>query len=164
MGVVNKIEISGFVLSGLVFLAVLIGVVKFLSEFHVGLLIHIQIEVQGGEDVQFVAMQLGHVDSSCELEGLVVVVSVVLEFGGQQQTGQQNLMHVVEVEIEIVVVQVVAVQVDDGDDQTLLGEVSEAVDATQEVSDGEVDGDGGVENGFAGGVLLADEVGQQLVD
>jgi len=59
------------------------------------------------------------IDSSGELKGLVVIVEVILEFGGEEDCGEEGLVDIFGIEAEVLNGQVVAVDVDDGDDEAL---------------------------------------------
>ena len=76
-----------------------------------------------------------NIDPACELEGLVVVVEIILEFGGKEQRRQQHLVNVLPAQTEIGVLEVVAIDVDDRNHQALarkLGVIMEAVQKFRE--------------------------------
>lgn len=79
------------------------------------------------------------VDPSCELERLVVVVKVVLELCGEEDCGKEHLVGIEAIEAEIGLPHVVAINVDDGDDEALRRELGVLVESTEEV----VERDGG---------------------
>ena len=107
-------------------------------------------------------MQVQRVHSSCELKRLVVVVKVVLELGGEEDCGEEHLVGVEAVEAEFGLPHVVAVDVDDGDDQALGRELGVLVESAEEVVERDGGRGGGVEDGFAGTALLLDQVLQQV--
>ena len=102
------------------------------------------------------------VDAACELKGLVVVVKVVLELGCEEDCGEEHLVGVEAVEAELGLAHVVAIDVDDGDDQALGRELGVLVEPAEEVVEGDGGRCGGVEDGLAGTALLLDQVLQQV--
>jgi hypothetical protein len=65
-------------------LLVLVVLVELLLVLLVGLITHIKIEFQLLKYLELKLMQMGSIDPSSELVGLVVIVKVVLELGSQQ--------------------------------------------------------------------------------
>lgn len=107
-------------------------------------------------------MEVEGVDSARELKGLVVVVKVVLELGGEEDCGEEHLVGVMAVEAELGLPHVVAIDVDDGDDQALRRELGVLVEPAEEVVERDGGCGGGVEDGLAGAALLLDQVLQQV--
>ena len=70
--------------------------------------------------MQLEPLQLLDIDPSSPLEGLVVVVLIILVLGSQEERGEKYPMDVVPVEIEGGSGHVVAIEVDDGYNQTFL--------------------------------------------
>lgn len=107
-------------------------------------------------------MEMQGVDSSCELEGLVVVVKVVLELRGEEDCGEEHLVSIEAVKAELGLSHVVAIDVDDGDDQALRRELGVLVEPAEEVVERDGGRSRGVEDGLAGTALLLDQVLQQV--
>ena len=63
------------------------------------------------------------IHAPCKLESFIIVVEIVLEFSGQQDCSQQHLVAIEFVESEVLLEHVVAVDVDNGDDEALRGEL-----------------------------------------
>lgn len=84
-------------------------------------------------------MQMQRIHSSCELKRLVIIVKVILELGGQQDGGEQHFVGVESIEAEVWLPHVIAIDVDDGDDEALGRELRVLVQPAQEI----VERDGG---------------------
>ena len=126
-------------------LLVLVVLIELLLVLLVVLGAHVEVEVQLLEDLQLELVQVHGVDSPRELVGLVVVVEVVLELGGQEQGHQDHLVYVEVVETEILQLEVVPVDVDYGDYQALSRVLGVLVQPLKELEQGH-GGDGvGVE-------------------
>lgn len=78
-------------------------------------------------------MQMQRIDSSCELKGLVIVVKVILELGGEEYGSEYHLVGVEAIEAELGLPHVVAIDVDDRDDEALGRELGVLVQPAQEV-------------------------------
>lgn len=126
-------------------LLVLVVLIELLLVLVVVLGAHVEVEVQLLEDLQFKLVQVHGVDSPRELVGLVVVIEVVLELGGQEQGHQDHFVYVEVVEAEILQLEVVPVDVDYGDYQALSRVLGVLVQPLKELEQGH-GGDGvGVE-------------------
>ena len=62
---------------------------------------------------------MGSVYPSCELERLIIIVEIVLELCCEQDCSQNHLVCIEIIESELTHLHVVAVYIDDGDDQAL---------------------------------------------
>ena len=126
-------------------LLVLVVLIELLLVLVVVLVAHVEVEVQLLEYLQLKLVQVHGVDSPRELVGLVVIVEVVLELGGQEQGHQDHLVYVEVVEAEILQLEVVPVDVDYGDYQALSRVLGVLVQPLEELEQGH-GGDGvGVE-------------------
>lgn len=126
-------------------LLVLVVLIELLLVLVVVLGAHVEVEVQLLEDLEFELVQVHGVDSPCELVGLIVVVEIILELGGQEEGDQDHLVDVEVVESKVLELEVVPVDVDDGDDEALGGVLGVFVQPLEEVEQGH-GGDGvGVE-------------------
>lgn len=108
------------------------------------------------EDLEFELMEVHGVDSTCELEGLVVVIEVILEFGRQQYSCEDHLVDVEVVQTEVRHLHVVTVDVDNCDHQALGGKLGVLVQSPQEVLKADAWNGRRVEDGFARSPLLID--------
>lgn len=100
------------------------------------------------------------VDSPCELEGLVVIIEIVLVFGGQKDASEHHLVNVAVVEDEAGLTQVIAVNVDDSHDEASGRELCVLVQPSYEVSHLHVRHGLRVEDRVAGTVVLHEIVKQ----
>jgi len=44
--------------------------------------------------MRLVSIKLGNINTSSKLKGFVIVVSIILKFGGQEETSQQYLVNI----------------------------------------------------------------------
>ena len=110
-----------------------VDLVKFGLELLVVVKRDVKVVVEFLKDLKFELMEMGDVDSASKLEGLVVVVEVVLEFGGEEEGGEHGFVDVEIIEAEVFHGHVVAVDEDDGDDEALCGEVGVFVQPAQKL-------------------------------
>ncbi len=96
-----------------------VDLVEFDLELLVVLKRNIEVILEFLKDLKFELMQMGHIDSSREFEGLVVVVEVILEFSGEQDCCEHGFVDIEIIETEVFHGHVVAVYEDDGDDEAL---------------------------------------------
>ena len=116
-----------------VLLVCAVDLVKFGLELLVVVKRDVKVVVEFLKDLKFELMEMGDVDSASKLEGLVVVVEVVLEFGGEEEGGEHGFVDVEIIEAEVFHGHVVAVDEDDGDDEALCGEVGVFVQPAQKL-------------------------------
>ena len=81
--------------------------------------------------------ELCHIDSSSQFESFIIVVEIILELGGQYQTGKKDFMDIVLADDEIWVGHVVPIEQYDGDDKGLGREMGVAVYSFDEICDGD---------------------------
>lgn len=110
-----------------------VDLVKFGLELLVVVKRDVKVVVEFLKDLKFELMEMGDVDSASKLKGLVVVVEVVLEFGGEEEGGEHGFVDVEIIEAEVFHGHVVAVDEDDGDDEALCGEVGVFVQPAQKL-------------------------------
>ena len=110
-----------------------VDLVKFGLELLVVVKRDVKVVVEFLKDLKFELMEMGDVDSASKLKGLVVVVEVVLEFGGEEEGGEHGFVDVEIIEAEVLHGHVVAVDEDDGDDEALCGEVGVFVQPAQKL-------------------------------
>ena len=139
-----------------------VDLVKFGLELLVVVKRDVKVVVEFLKDLKFELMEMGDVDSASKLKGLVVVVEVVLEFGGEEEGGEHGFVDVEIIEAEVFHGHVVAVDEDDGDDEALCGEVGVFVQPAQKLRQRDRGHWCWVEDGLARRTLLLDEVAQQV--
>ena len=103
-------------------------------------------------------MQMGSVNSSRELKGLVVVVKIILELRREKYSCEYHFMDIEIVESELTHFHVVAVNIDDGDDEALRWKFSVFLQPLEEVMEGDVGDTWWIEVRLAGSTFLLDEV------
>ena len=101
---------------------------------------------------------MGSVDPSCELERLVIIVEIVLELSCEQDCSQHHLVCIEIIESELTHLHVVAVDIDDSDDEALGWEASVLMQSFDEVMEGDVRYGWGVKDGLTGSSFLLDEI------
>ena len=78
-------------------------------------------------------MQMGSVDSSRELKGFVVVVKIILELRREKYSCEYHFMDIEIVESELAHFHVVAVNINDGNDEALCWKLSVFLQPFEEV-------------------------------
>ncbi len=95
-----------------------------------------EIKIEGLKDMNLKFDQLNIINPAPNLKGLIIIVDFIMKLGGQQQTSQEQLVHIAPSKHKILTIQIVPINVDQGNDQALRLEVGlemNAVDVGLEV-------------------------------
>jgi len=78
-------------------------------------------------------MQMSSIDSSCELEGLVIIVKIILKFSGEQDGGQYYFVNIEVIESKLAHFKIVPIDVDDSDNEAFRGEFGILMQTFEEI-------------------------------
>lgn len=76
------------------------------------------------------------IDAACKFKSFIIIVKIILVLGGQQEGREHELMDVAMAEREGRLAEVVAVDVDDRQDEALARKTSVLVHSAEEVGEG----------------------------
>lgn len=101
------------------------------------------------------------IDAACKFKSFIIIVKIILVLGGQQEGREHEFVDVAMAQREGRLAQVVAVYVDDCQQQALGRETRVFVHSAQEVGEGHGGDYVGVERRYAKGFVLVEQVQQQ---
>lgn len=94
-------------------LLILVVLIELLLVLFIVLLTHVQIEFQFLKHFKFQLMKMCGVDSSSKLVCFIVIVKIILKFGGQEDRHEHHFVHIKIVESEVLQLHVVSIDIDD---------------------------------------------------